>query len=80
MDQYVEDEDMGVKSKMTISEFVKTNKMKLKKNTYQNLRMFGMTHTEFLNTLRPKSKRQDKEITNMPNDLSISIDEIATGV
>ena len=39
--------------------------------------MFGMTYSEFVNTLKPKSKRQDKEITNMPNDLSISIDEIA---
>jgi hypothetical protein len=54
--------------------------MKLKKNTYQNLRMFGMTPREFLGTLRPNSKRGDKEITNMVSDLSISIDEIATGI
>jgi len=34
VDNYVEDEDTGIKSKMTISKFVKTNKQKLKKNTY----------------------------------------------
>ena len=42
--------------------------------------MFGMTYPEFLSTFRPKIKKMDPGITNMMTDLSISIDEIATGV
>ena len=42
--------------------------------------MFGMTPTEFEGTFKPKIKKTDPKITNMLNDLSISIDEIATGV
>ena len=37
-----------------------------------------MTPSEFTATVRPKKIKG--EITNMPNDLSISIDELSTGV